>query len=44
LAFLGTVACDCAQGYYVSPPVTAAEMPKVITRWDQKQHRRAAEA
>jgi EAL domain-containing protein (putative c-di-GMP-specific phosphodiesterase class I) len=44
LAFLGTVACDCAQGYYVSPPVTAAEMPRVITRWDQKQHRRAAEA
>jgi EAL domain-containing protein (putative c-di-GMP-specific phosphodiesterase class I) len=44
LAFLGTVACDCAQGYYVSPPVTAVEMPKVITRWDQKQHRRAAEA
>jgi EAL domain-containing protein (putative c-di-GMP-specific phosphodiesterase class I) len=44
LAFLGTVACDCAQGYYVSPPVTAAEMPKVISRWDQKQHRRAAEA
>jgi EAL domain-containing protein (putative c-di-GMP-specific phosphodiesterase class I)/CheY-like chemotaxis protein len=44
LAFLGTVACDCAQGYYVSPPVTAQEMPKVIMRWDQKQHRRIAEA
>jgi EAL domain-containing protein (putative c-di-GMP-specific phosphodiesterase class I) len=44
LEFLGTVACDCAQGYYVSPPVAAAEMPKVISRWDQKQHRRIAEA
>ena len=44
LAFLGTVACDCAQGYYVSPPVTPAEMPKVINRWDQKQQRRIAGA
>jgi EAL domain-containing protein (putative c-di-GMP-specific phosphodiesterase class I) len=44
LAFLGTVGCDSAQGYYVSPPVTAAEMLRVIARWDQKQHRRAAEA
>jgi EAL domain-containing protein (putative c-di-GMP-specific phosphodiesterase class I) len=44
LEFLGTVACDCAQGYYVSPPVTAAEMPRVISRWDQKQQRRIAEA
>ena len=44
LAFLGSVACDGAQGYYVSPPVPPAEMPKVITRWDQKQHRRIAEA
>jgi EAL domain-containing protein (putative c-di-GMP-specific phosphodiesterase class I)/ActR/RegA family two-component response regulator len=44
LEFLGTVACDCAQGYYVSPPVSAQEMPKVIARWDQKQHRRLAEA
>jgi EAL domain-containing protein (putative c-di-GMP-specific phosphodiesterase class I) len=43
LAFLGTVACDCAQGYYVSPPVSAAEMPEVITHWDQKQYRRIAE-
>jgi EAL domain-containing protein (putative c-di-GMP-specific phosphodiesterase class I) len=39
LAFLGTVACDCAQGYYVSPPVSAADMPEVITRWDEKQYR-----
>jgi EAL domain-containing protein (putative c-di-GMP-specific phosphodiesterase class I) len=44
LAFLGTVACDSAQGYYVSPPVSATEMPRVITRWDQKQRRQIAEA
>jgi len=41
LAFLGEVQCDCAQGYYVSRPVAAAELPKVIAQWDQKQHLRA---
>jgi EAL domain-containing protein (putative c-di-GMP-specific phosphodiesterase class I) len=44
LAFLGTVGCDSAQGYYVSPPVSAAEILRVIAHWDEKQHRRAAEA
>jgi EAL domain-containing protein (putative c-di-GMP-specific phosphodiesterase class I) len=37
---LGHLSCDYAQGYYVSPPVAPAEIPKIIARWDQQQHRR----
>jgi EAL domain-containing protein (putative c-di-GMP-specific phosphodiesterase class I)/CheY-like chemotaxis protein len=34
---LGRLGCDCAQGYYVSPPVGAAEIPGIFARWDQQQ-------
>jgi EAL domain-containing protein (putative c-di-GMP-specific phosphodiesterase class I) len=37
LELLGQFGCDLAQGYYVSPPVAAAEIPKVIARWDEQQ-------
>jgi EAL domain-containing protein (putative c-di-GMP-specific phosphodiesterase class I) len=37
LAFLGSVACDSAQGFYVGEPSPANEIPQVIARWDQSQ-------
>ena len=37
LGALGRFGCDYAQGYYVSPPVRASEIPKIIARWDQLQ-------
>jgi EAL domain-containing protein (putative c-di-GMP-specific phosphodiesterase class I) len=33
LEFLGEIGCDCAQGFYISPPVAAGEIPKVLERW-----------
>jgi EAL domain-containing protein (putative c-di-GMP-specific phosphodiesterase class I) len=36
--------CDFAQGYHISPPVPAAEIPKIIARWDQSQHQPAVKA
>jgi EAL domain-containing protein (putative c-di-GMP-specific phosphodiesterase class I) len=36
---LGRLGCDYAQGYYVSPPVPAAEIPGIIARWEQQQRR-----
>jgi len=38
LEALGRFECDYAQGYLVSPPVPAAEIPKIIARWDQHKH------
>ncbi|MEO8466169.1 MAG: EAL domain-containing response regulator [Gammaproteobacteria bacterium] len=39
---LGRFGCDFAQGYLVSPPVAAAEIPKIIARWDAQQRQPAA--
>lgn len=39
LGALSRFGCDFAQGYYVSPAVPAAEIPKIIARWDQQQSR-----
>ena len=36
--------CDFAQGYHISRPVPAVEIPKIIARWDQSQHQPAAKA
>jgi EAL domain-containing protein (putative c-di-GMP-specific phosphodiesterase class I)/CheY-like chemotaxis protein len=38
---LGRFGCDFAQGYLVSPPVAAAEIPKIIARWDAQQRQPA---
>jgi EAL domain-containing protein (putative c-di-GMP-specific phosphodiesterase class I)/CheY-like chemotaxis protein len=38
LAALSGFGCDYAQGYLVSPPVPAAEIPKVIARWEHQYH------
>jgi EAL domain-containing protein (putative c-di-GMP-specific phosphodiesterase class I) len=38
LAALCGFGCDYAQGYLVSPPVPAAEIPKVIARWEHQYH------
>ena len=37
LVFLDSIACDCAQGFYISPPVSRSQIPKVIARWDHNQ-------
>ena len=42
LEALGRFGCDFAQGYYISTPVPAAEIPKIIAHWDQQQRPSAA--
>jgi EAL domain-containing protein (putative c-di-GMP-specific phosphodiesterase class I)/CheY-like chemotaxis protein len=37
LEALGRFGCDFAQGYYISTPVPATEIPKIIAHWDQQQ-------
>jgi EAL domain-containing protein (putative c-di-GMP-specific phosphodiesterase class I) len=39
LKMLESFGCDYAQGYYVSAPVQAAELPAVIARWEAGQRR-----
>ncbi|HEY5665592.1 MAG TPA: EAL domain-containing response regulator [Gammaproteobacteria bacterium] len=34
LEFLGDIGCDCVQGYYVSRPVPADEVPAIVRKWD----------
>jgi EAL domain-containing protein (putative c-di-GMP-specific phosphodiesterase class I) len=41
LEMLERFGCDYVQGYYVSPPVPATEIPKIIARWDAGQRRTA---
>ncbi len=41
LETLSGFGCDYAQGYYVSPPVPAADIPELVSRWD-RQHRAVA--
>jgi EAL domain-containing protein (putative c-di-GMP-specific phosphodiesterase class I) len=42
LEALSRFGCDFAQGYYISTPVPAAEIPKIIAHWDQQQRPSAA--
>jgi EAL domain-containing protein (putative c-di-GMP-specific phosphodiesterase class I)/CheY-like chemotaxis protein len=44
LLTLGRFGCDFAQGYFVSPPVPAAEIPKIVARWDRQQRHPTAKA
>jgi EAL domain-containing protein (putative c-di-GMP-specific phosphodiesterase class I) len=37
LEALSNFGCDYAQGYFVSPPVPAAEIPKIVARWERQQ-------
>jgi len=37
LDMLGTFGADFAQGYFVSTPVPAAEIPRIIGHWDEQQ-------
>jgi EAL domain-containing protein (putative c-di-GMP-specific phosphodiesterase class I) len=37
LTFLSSVACDSAQGYFISHPVAPQDVPEVIQRWDRRQ-------
>lgn len=39
LAFLSGAGCDAAQGYYISRPVAASEIPTVIEQWERHQRR-----
>jgi EAL domain-containing protein (putative c-di-GMP-specific phosphodiesterase class I) len=36
LEMLSRFGCDYAQGFHISTPVPAAEIPNVIARWDQR--------
>ena len=42
LDFLSSVACDSAQGFFISPPADAKAIPEVVRRWDSLQKRRLA--
>lgn len=44
LEALGKFGADFAQGYFVSPPVPAAEIPRIIAHWDDQQRRPAPRA
>jgi EAL domain-containing protein (putative c-di-GMP-specific phosphodiesterase class I) len=44
LEALGKFGCDFAQGYFISTPVPAAEIPKIVAHWDQRQRHPAARA
>lgn len=37
LEFLGEVGCDAAQGYYISRPIPAADVPELIRQWERRQ-------
>lgn len=37
LEFLGSVGCDSAQGFFISRPVSAQQIPDVIRRWEGGQ-------
>jgi EAL domain-containing protein (putative c-di-GMP-specific phosphodiesterase class I)/AmiR/NasT family two-component response regulator len=38
LEALSKFGCDYAQGYYVSAPVPAVELPKLVSRWERQHH------
>jgi EAL domain-containing protein (putative c-di-GMP-specific phosphodiesterase class I) len=40
LDILSAVACDAAQGYLISPPVEAREVPEIVRRWNARTHER----
>jgi EAL domain-containing protein (putative c-di-GMP-specific phosphodiesterase class I)/ActR/RegA family two-component response regulator len=42
LDFLASVGCDSAQGFFISHPVAAREVPEIIRRWDDGQRLKAA--
>lgn len=37
LAFLGSVECDSAQGFFISHPVAARDVPETVLRWQSRQ-------
>jgi EAL domain-containing protein (putative c-di-GMP-specific phosphodiesterase class I) len=38
LEALTNFGCDYAQGYLVSQPVPATEIPKIVKRWERQHH------
>jgi EAL domain-containing protein (putative c-di-GMP-specific phosphodiesterase class I) len=34
--FLDRIGCDAAQGFWISEPVTASDLPQVLSRWPRK--------
>jgi EAL domain-containing protein (putative c-di-GMP-specific phosphodiesterase class I)/CheY-like chemotaxis protein len=42
LEALSRFACDFAQGYHISTPVPAAEIPKIVAHWDLQQRQSTA--
>ncbi len=44
LAFLGSVGCDSAQGFFISHPIAACDVPETVARWRAEQRVAAADA
>lgn len=38
LAFLGSIACDYAQGYYIARPMVAEALPALVKSWNASVH------
>lgn len=36
LAFLGSVECDSAQGFFISRPIAAHDVPETVARWQRR--------
>ena len=39
LAFLGSIGCDYAQGYYIARPMVADALPTLVGSWNATDHR-----
>ncbi len=39
LAFLGSIGCDYAQGYYIARPMVAEALPTLVGSWNATDHR-----
>ena len=44
LAFLASIGCDCAQGYYIARPMVADALPTLVGAWNAAEQRVPAAA
>jgi EAL domain-containing protein (putative c-di-GMP-specific phosphodiesterase class I) len=38
LSFLGSIGCDCAQGYYIARPMVADALAPLVDNWNDSEH------